>query len=50
MGAQDADRAAQKQRVAYALTFLTRYHNEGDGMLGHIVTGDETWVSHITPE
>jgi len=27
-----------------------RYHKEGDGMLSHIVTGDETWVSHITPE
>jgi hypothetical protein len=26
------------------------YHKEGDGMLSHIVTGDETWVSHITPE
>ena len=37
-------------RVAYALTFLMRYHKEGDGMLSHIVTGDETWVSHITPD
>ena len=50
MGAQDAYRGAQKQRVACALTFLMRYHKEGDGMLSHIVTGDETWVSHITPE
>jgi len=40
----------KKQRVACALTFLMRYHKEGDGMLSHIVTGDETWVSHITPE
>jgi len=40
----------KKQRVACALTFLMRYHNEGDGMLSHTVTGDETWVSHITPE
>ena len=40
----------KKQRVAYALTFLMRCHKEGDGMLSHIVTGDETWVSHITPE
>ena len=40
----------KKQRVACALTFLRLYHKEGDGMLRHIVTGDETWVSHITPE
>jgi len=40
----------KKQRVACALTFLMRYHKEGDGMLSHIVTRDETWVSQITPE
>jgi len=39
-----------KTRLACALTFLMRYHKEGDGMLRHIVTGDKTWVSHITPE
>ena len=40
----------KKQRVACALTFLMRYHKEGDGMLSHIVTRDEKWVSRITPE
>jgi len=50
MGAQDAHRGAQNQCVACVLTFLMCYHKEGDGMLSHIVTGDETWVSHITPE
>ena len=40
----------KQQRVACALTFLMRYHREGEGMLSHIVTGDETLVSHITPE
>jgi len=51
MGAQDAHRGAQKQRVPCALTFLMHYHKEGDGMLSHIVTGDETiLVSHITSE
>jgi len=40
----------KKQRVACALKFLMRYHKEGDDMLSDIVTGDETWVSHITPE
>jgi hypothetical protein len=42
MGSQDAHRGAQKQRVACALTFLMRYHQEGDDMLSHTVTGDET--------
>jgi len=32
----------KKQRVACALTFLMCYHKEGDGMLSHIVVGDET--------
>jgi len=40
----------KKQCVARALTFLMCYHKEGDGMLSYTVTGDETWVSHITPE
>ena len=45
-----SQRSTKKQRVACALTFLMRYHKEGDGMLCHIVTGGEPWVSHITPE
>jgi len=40
----------KKQCVACALKFLMHYHKGGDGTLSHIVTGDETWVSHITPE
>jgi len=40
----------KKRRVACALTFLMRYHKEGEGMLSHVVTGDETSVPHITPE
>jgi len=27
-----------------------RYHKEGDAMLSYILTGEETWVPHITPE
>ena len=38
------------QRMGAALTFLTRYHTDGDAFLDQLVTGDETWVSHITPE
>ena len=45
-----SQRSTKKQRVACALTFLMRYHKERDGTLSHIVTGDETWVSQITPE
>ncbi|GBN68089.1 hypothetical protein AVEN_98299-1 [Araneus ventricosus] len=33
-----------------ALTFLTRYSEEGNEFLNKIVTGDETWVCHVTPE
>lgn len=38
------------QRLGSALTFLTRYSEEGIEFLNQIVTGDETWVSHVTPE
>ncbi|GBM83554.1 hypothetical protein AVEN_74943-1 [Araneus ventricosus] len=33
-----------------ALTFLTRYSEEDKEFLNKIVTGDETWVFHVTPE
>jgi len=35
---------------ASTLDFLTRYSEEGYNFLSHVVTGDETWVSHTTPE
>ncbi|KAJ4426490.1 hypothetical protein ANN_27304 [Periplaneta americana] len=38
------------QRLGAALTFLQRYHEDGDEFLDRIVTGDETWISHFTPE
>jgi len=38
------------KRQASALDFLTQYSEEGDNFLGRLVTGDETWVSHTTPE
>jgi hypothetical protein len=40
----------RKKRMGAALTFLERYHRDGSKFLDHIVTGDETWVSHFTPE
>jgi len=33
-----------------ALKFLTRYAQEGDEFLDSIVTGDEAWGFHHTPE
>jgi DNA phosphorothioation-dependent restriction protein DptG len=40
----------RKIRIGAELKFLERYHRDGDTFLDHIVTGDETWVSHFTPE
>jgi hypothetical protein len=37
--------AHKTQRMASALTFLERYHKDGDEFLNNIVTGDKTWVS-----
>lgn len=38
------------KRLGSALTFLTRYSDDGENFLNKIVTGDETWVRHVTPE
>lgn len=38
------------KRQGSALTLLTQYSDDGDEFLKKIVTGDETWVSHVTPE
>jgi hypothetical protein len=38
------------KRMDSALKFLTRYTQEGDEFLDSIVTGDETWSFHHTPE
>ncbi|GBN27521.1 hypothetical protein AVEN_224939-1 [Araneus ventricosus] len=38
------------KRLASALKFLNRYSEEGNEFLNKIVTGDETWVCHVTPE
>ncbi|GFR02172.1 uncharacterized protein TNCT_444581 [Trichonephila clavata] len=38
------------KRFTSSLDFLIRSEKEGDGMLKRIVTGDETWVFHITLE
>jgi hypothetical protein len=38
------------KRQASALTFLTRYSEQGYDFLSRIVTGDETRVPNVTPE
>jgi len=38
------------KRQASALDFLTRYSEEGDNFLSHVVTGDKTWVLYATRE
>jgi hypothetical protein len=50
MGAKMLTDDHKTKRMGAALKFLVRYHNEGDEFLNHIVTGDETWISHVTPE
>jgi hypothetical protein len=38
------------KQMGSALKFLKHYAQEGDEFLDSIVTGDETWVFHHTPE
>ncbi|GFX55028.1 mariner Mos1 transposase [Trichonephila clavipes] len=40
----------KEKRFAISLDFLICYEEEGDDMLIRIITGDETWVSHISLE
>jgi len=50
MGTETIVRRSQKQRMAASLTFLEAYENDGDSLLDRVVTGDETWVKHVTCE
>jgi hypothetical protein len=50
LGAEDAYGRTQMKEQASELTLLARYSEQGDDFLSRIVTGDETWVSHVTPE
>ena len=40
----------KKNRMGAALSFLSSYQAEGEQLLQRVVTGDETWVYHYTPE
>ncbi|GFV77138.1 hypothetical protein TNCV_1771501 [Trichonephila clavipes] len=46
----DYSQGTQREDVCHYIGVLIRYEEEKDDMLSRIVTGDETWVSHITPE
>jgi hypothetical protein len=50
VGATDAGRRPQKKTHGLCTDVLDRYHRDGDKFLDRVVTGDETWVSHFTPE
>ena len=41
---------SQNETDGFRAKFLTRYAQEGDEFLDSIVTGNETWGFHHTPE
>ena len=50
MGTETLVRRPQKQPMAASLTFLEAYEKDGDSLLDRVVTGDETWVKHVSRE
>jgi len=50
MDAQDAHRGTQKTACCMCFDISDALSQGRSGMLSYIVTGDEIWVSHITPE
>ncbi|UYV73469.1 hypothetical protein LAZ67_10003549 [Cordylochernes scorpioides] len=40
----------KQQRMEAARAFLEMHRRDGDQLFSHIVTGDESWVHHSTPE
>lgn len=40
----------RRNRMGAALSFLSQFNEEGFELLNRVVTGDETWVHHTTPE
>uniref|UniRef100_A0A670Z1V8 Mos1 transposase HTH domain-containing protein n=1 Tax=Pseudonaja textilis TaxID=8673 RepID=A0A670Z1V8_PSETE len=40
----------KNQCMAASLTFLYSYDKDGDSFLDRIITGDETWVKHVSSE
>ncbi|KAJ2953508.1 hypothetical protein O0L34_g1107 [Tuta absoluta] len=50
MGAANAHTASKQRRVECSRSILALRSEDKDGVLGRIVTGDETWVHHYEPE
>lgn len=46
LGSRNAYVVNKIKRLGSAVTFLTRYSDEGDEVINKIITGDETWVCH----
>lgn len=46
LGSRNAYVVHKIKRLGSAVTFLTRYSDEGDEVINKIITGDETWVCH----
>ncbi len=49
MPKQQLTETHRNERMASTIDFLTQHEQEGNAMLEHIVTGDETCVHHYTP-
>ena len=49
-GAKQLTPEFRVKRMESVLSFLHRYHDDGDDFLKRIITGDKKWVAHITPE
>ncbi|GFW63232.1 histone-lysine N-methyltransferase SETMAR [Trichonephila clavipes] len=50
MGSQSTDHRKAQYSKVLSLSHLQRYHEEENGFLSQIVTGDETWGDHFEPE
>jgi len=50
LGAQNVNGRSQNETDGFRAKFLMRYAQERDEFLDSIVTGDETWGFHHTPE
>ncbi len=40
----------KQNRMAAIIEFLSQYHAEGQSLFDRIVTGNEKWIHHFTPE
>ncbi len=43
-------RQSQSESPAAMVQFFTSYNVEGEDLFDRIVTGDEKWVHHFTPQ